>query len=114
MKEHFFKKNKLALPKTIFGSNNIILQLINFAPIQIGKDIYPPVEITVLILFFLKNTTDLTIEMKKINNLHGSKKIFLVNGSTSIIVEFSILLFINFDPLRSLDKKTSKLSFKCS
>ena len=78
-------KNKFDLPITMFGSNKIILRFSTFAARHTGKDIYPPVEIIIFILFFFKKIRDFNIA--KINKVifFGNKIIFFVNGSTFII-----------------------------
>ena len=58
-------KNLFDLPRTIFGSNknSFILRILD--AMHIGNDIYPPVEINILIFFFFKKKKDLKI---RINN----------------------------------------------
>ena len=54
LRDKFSNYDLLALPSTKFGSNNIIVNPKNLAPIIIGIDIYPPIEITFLIFSFFK------------------------------------------------------------
>ena len=64
---NILKKNRFDLPIIIFGSNKKILQFKILPAIQIGKDIYPPVEITILILCFFIKKIDFKIDVKKKN-----------------------------------------------
>ena len=54
------------------------------------------------------------MEIKKNNKFQRILNIFFFRSGTSIILLLYIFVSINFNPLKSLVKKTSLFSFKCS
>ena len=72
---------------------------------QKGKDIYPPVDIKISILFFLKKIIDLIIEEKKLKKFKGNKNKLFVSFGVSIIVALYFSRFKNLAPRLSTVKK---------
>ena len=101
------------LPKTIFGSNNSSLIFKILAPMHRGSDIYPPVEINILILFFLKKEIDLKIKIIIKRKSNGIISKFFEIGFTLNIFKLYSSLFKNLTPLKSDVIETSKLSSRC-
>ena len=80
-----FKKNLLALPRTMLGSIKKIFILNIFAAKHSGNDMYPPVEIKIEIFSFFKSIKHLKVKKSALNNAKGSKNILLNLGELMII-----------------------------
>ena len=78
-----------------------------------GSDIYPPVEINISILFFLKKEIDLKIKIIIKRKSNGIISKFFEIGLTLNIFKLYSSLFKNLTPLKSDVIETSKLCSKC-
>ena len=62
-----------------------------------GKDIYPPVEIIILIFLFFKKIKDFKVAKISKTIFHGNKIIlFVIDGTLIILMFLNLGLFINF------------------
>ena len=99
---HELRKYLFERPNTWFGSTKYKFKLSNLEAKIKGKDIYPPVDITSLILYFLITKKALIVNKRSTKRLNGNKKILFNFG----VLTISILLISSskyFKPLLSVE-----------